>query len=317
LPTVMTAMGRRGVSTRINDEKGMKVQSAFSRREPIGSHAYPSPAKGARRLFVWLAAGISPLLMGAESSSQAPQRISKTPADIVKMWTGGAWEIKEVGRGENLTVQYGGWTEDEYDNPKLKSSQMPNPPPYNAQYQKKYDEVRAEAFKGKNVLDYGSQCYPYGMPDVMNGGVFEFMFAPDRIYIVIEEQGGVRRIWLDNRPLPPDFGREFNGWSLGHWEGRTLVVETTHIRPETTLMVGAPHSDALSVIERMTPDGPDKIQYQWTFIDPKALTRPWKGTLVFYHHKDWRIAERVCENNKTNYFNQGESGTLKDLDKSK
>jgi hypothetical protein len=276
-----------------------------------------SPPRASESVFAWLLLALGSSVVAADAPQIRSHAITETPPDIVKMWTGGAWMIREVGRGEDLTVQFGGWTENEYDNPKLKPSDMPNPPPYRAEYQKRYDEVRAAAFKGKNILDYGSLCYPYGMPDVMNGAVFEFMFAPDRIYILIEEQGGVRRIWLDNRPLPPDFDREFNGWSEGHWEGRTLVIETTHIRAETTLMVGAPHSDALRVIERMTPDGADKIKDDITMIDPKALIRPWTATLYFYHHQDWRIAERVCENNKTNYFNQGAEGTLKGLDKLK
>jgi hypothetical protein len=263
--------------------------------------------------FAPLACLLATLLTDA---APAPEQhlISQTPPDIVKMWSGGAWQVKEVGRGEDVTVQFSGWTSDQYMDPKLKDSDMPNPPSYTPEYQRRYDEVRAAAFKGKNILDYGSLCLPYGMPDVMNGAVFEFMFAPDRIYIIIEEQGGVRRIWLDHRPIPSDFDREFNGWSEGHWEGRTLVIETNRIRPETTLMVGAPHSDALKVIERMTPDGPDKIKDDVTLIDPKAFTRPWTGTLYFYHHKNWRITERVCENNRTENFGPGEAGTLKGIE---
>ena len=73
-------------------------------------------------------------------------------------------------------------------------------------------------------------------------------------------------------------------------------------------------ANVLKVIERLTPDGPNRIRNDVTFIDPKALTRPWNVTIYFDHYPDWRIQERICENNKTNNQTEGKAGTLIGID---
>jgi hypothetical protein len=67
------------------------------------------------------------------------------------------------------------------------------------------------------------------------------------------------------------------GDSRGRWEGNTLVVDVTNFNEETWLdSHGSIHSDALHVVERWTLAGPTRIDFEATFDDPKAFTRPWK-----------------------------------------
>jgi len=234
----------------------------------------------------------------------------ESPHDLVRQWSMGLWKS----RGGPDQKDFAGLTDEEYNDPKVVSGT--NPPPYNPEYAAIYKRVREAAWAGTDELDYGGRCLLYGMPTVMDGGVMEFVFEPERVYIIFEEQGGVRRIWLDGRKRPSDMEPTYNGFSVGHWEGRTLVVETTHMRTDSILDLGAPHSDALSVVERISPEGTDGMKNEVTIIDPKALTRPWKNTWHYLHHPDWIMQERVCaENNRTENNDEGKPGTIKGVPK--
>jgi hypothetical protein len=73
------------------------------------------------------------------------------------------------------------------------------------------------------------------------------------------------------------------GWSVGRWEGDTLVVEVTKQKPETWLdRAGNFHSAELRVEERYTPMGPDHLLYEATLEDPQVFSRPWKISLPLY-----------------------------------
>jgi hypothetical protein len=73
------------------------------------------------------------------------------------------------------------------------------------------------------------------------------------------------------------------GWSNGHWEGDTLVVDVTGFIDQTWFdRAGNYHSDALHVVERYAPTGPDTIQYEATIEDPKVFTRTWKISMPLY-----------------------------------
>jgi hypothetical protein len=262
-----------------------------------------------RAVLALSALGLSSYALAAETSSPRPASID-SPPDLVRQWSIGLW--KPV--GGPTAKDFAGQSDEEYNDPK--SGPGTNPPPYNAKYEAIYKRVREAAWAGTDELDYGGRCLLYGMPSVMEGSVMEFVFEPGRVYIIFEEQGGVRRIWLDGRQRPRDMERTYNGFSAGHWEGRTLVVETTYMRTDSILDLGAPHSDALKVIERISPEGNDGMKNEVTIIDAKALTRPWSNTWHYLHHQDWVMQERVCaENNRTENNSEGKPGTIKGINK--
>jgi hypothetical protein len=87
------------------------------------------------------------------------------------------------------------------------------------------------------------------------------------------------------------------GWSNGHWEGDTLVVEVTGNTEQTWFdRAGNFHSDAMKVTERYTFRNPDVIEYEATIDDPKTFTRPWKISLPLYRRleKNARLLEFKC-----------------------
>ena len=87
------------------------------------------------------------------------------------------------------------------------------------------------------------------------------------------------------------------GWSNGHWEGNTLVVDVTGLNDQTWLdRSGNYHSDALHVVERYTLVSANQINYEATLDDAKVFSRPWKISMPLYRHveKNARIMEFKC-----------------------
>jgi hypothetical protein len=119
----------------------------------------------------------------------------------------------------------------------------------------------------------------------MNGVyLMEFLVADDKVVIIGEEQSQVRRIWTDGRGFGDEIDPTYNGTSIGHWEGKTLVVETIgqpdadrdHIAPFLIVPGEA------TVIERFTPVSDRELLYQFTVVDPKVYSAPWLGEFSWF-----------------------------------
>src|SRR5579871_6726600 len=155
---------------------------------------------------------------------------SKTPKGIAEDWSIGVWQA------DNPTHFISGFKDEaEYENP---NAQWRNPPPLSEEYRKRYNEIRQAAIAGPNTYDQGTNCSPLGIPFMTGGGDFalmEILFKRGQIAMVFEAVGGVRRIFTDGRPhpSPDDLISTYNGHSVGHWEGRTLVVDTVGLRDDT------------------------------------------------------------------------------------
>jgi hypothetical protein len=90
---------------------------------------------------------------------------------------------------------------------------------------------------------------------------------------------------MDRKPKAPS--DSWMGWSIGHWEGDTLVIDVTDQNDKTWLdRAGNFHSDALHVVERYTPLTPYHLTYEATLEDPKVFTRPWKISMPLYRHME-------------------------------
>jgi hypothetical protein len=120
-------------------------------------------------------------------------------------------------------------------------------------------------------------CLPVGMPGVMRDPVAsEYLFTSGRVTVISESGPTVRRIYTDPKshpPLDPDASTD-TGSSLGHWEGQTLVVETTHIKPGTQIIATVLTSGAARVTERMYLKDSKHLQIDTLLEDQGALTAP-------------------------------------------
>jgi hypothetical protein len=131
------------------------------------------------------------------------------------------------------------------------------------------------------------------------------------VTIDIEAFMQVRHIYTDGRSHPADPDPTFNGHSIGHWDGRTLVVDSVGFVPDTPLGFnwGMQHSTKMHIVERFRLKDPDTLEIVTTIDDADALTKPWTTAKVFKRHGDWTIAEYICEQNNRNHVDQnGKAG---------
>jgi hypothetical protein len=133
------------------------------------------------------------------------------------------------------------------------------------------------------------QCYRPGVPRA-NYMPFPFQVfqTPEQILIVHEYKSALRTIYMDpHREAPTD---SWMGWSNGHWEGDTLVVDVTSFNGHTWFdRAGNFASEALHVVERFTPSGPNHLLYEATIEDPTVFTRPWKISFPIYRRLEPNI----------------------------
>lgn len=160
-----------------------------------------------------------------------------------------------------------------------------NSPPLNAEYMAKYDIISKSRIAGSSEYDSVAKCLPPGMPFMMNMVYgMEIMQNPTKITMFSEWLDALRRIYLDGRkPTQQQLDDPtFAGFSTGHWEGDTLVVETVALRAESQLDAhGSPHSDAMTVHERIRFIAPDVLEDHMTITDAKALTKPWEQIRLY------------------------------------
>lgn len=130
------------------------------------------------------------------------------------------------------------------------------------------------------------QCFRAGVPRA-NYMPFPFQIVqtPEQIFMIYEYKGAYREINMDSDSLAPN--DTWMGWSNGHWEGDTLVVDVTGFNGYTWFdRTGNFHSEALHVVERWTPLSPYHIRYEATIEDPNVFTRPWTMSFTLYKHID-------------------------------
>ncbi len=139
------------------------------------------------------------------------------------------------------------------------------------------------------------RCITYhGVPPVSTGynNTYQVFQTPDYVAILVENIHDVRIIPLDGRPRLDDNIRQWNGDSRGHWEGDTLVVETTNYSDKTELRF--PSSRNTRAVERFRRVNENLIDYQFTIDDPTVYTKPWTAVRPMPRLPDYRIYEYAC-----------------------
>ena len=164
-------------------------------------------------------------------------------------------------------------------------------------YQPWAAEQRAKNLANWVKLDPAVKCFMPGIPRA-NYMPFPFQIVqtPKRILFAYEFASTSRVVRMD-RPGTEALAPSWMGYSLGRWEGETLVVDVTAQVADTWFdSSGNFHSDELRVEERYTPIGPNLLRYEATIEDPKVFTRPWKMSLPLYRRAEAnaRILEFKC-----------------------
>lgn len=159
-------------------------------------------------------------------------------------------------------------------------------PPYRPDWEMAYQEFLDNVVRQGRYADPLSLGYPSGMLRHMSLPYgFQFIVRPEMVWIV-QEGPYVRYVYTDGRPFPPDdeLWPTFEGYSIGHWEGDTLVIETTSIMGGIPVdRTGLMFSDLVHVTERIRMVDTNMLVNEMTIEDPIALTEPW--TVIRLYNK--------------------------------
>jgi hypothetical protein len=152
------------------------------------------------------------------------------------------------------------------------------------EYLAKREVMRKSRAGGSSEFDPAAQCIPQGMPSMM-GMIYgmEIQHTRDRITMYGELNDSYRRIYLDGRKPSQKVLDDptYAGYSTGHWEGDTLVVDTVALRPDSLIGGFSPHSDQMTVKERIRFTAPRVLEDRITVSDPKALLEPHESVLAY------------------------------------
>lgn len=162
-----------------------------------------------------------------------------------------------------------------------------------------YDAAQAAAAEGQVYRNDIGLCWPAGLPLIMTRvWPIAMIQLPTSIYMISEFMNSLRVVYLDGREhTDADIAvPSFNGESIGHWEGDTLVIETKHfVGHHHWVDTGIPASDAMEVVERirMINDG-QTLEIEYTITDPGSWEGSWTWTKYWQRTDERDIAEVSC-----------------------
>jgi hypothetical protein len=158
----------------------------------------------------------------------------------------------------------------------------------------------AEAIFMERVKDFRrddpvTNCLPGGPSEMLNT-TYRIIQTPAVVAVLFESgTGRYRQIYMDGRKLPEDPNPTWLGYSVGHWEADTLVVESAGFNDRSWLdRAGHPHSEKLRVTEKFRRVDFGHMQFQITFDDPETLTKPLTFSLIMNYAADTDMLENVC-----------------------
>jgi hypothetical protein len=150
----------------------------------------------------------------------------------------------------------------------------------------------ADSWEDRSLYD---RCITRGVPGSMMpaiyGNSYQIQQGPGVVTITYEMVHDTRVIPLDDRPHISQNIRQYLGDARGHWEGNTLVVETTNFNDKSPYRGS---SDQLRLVERFTPLGPDTLEWSVTFDDPHTWAKPWTFAMNLTHDESQPPFEYAC-----------------------
>ena len=168
--------------------------------------------------------------------------------------------------------------------------------------------------KGTPLPDASTECLPNGVPHTMVSPYpIQFVYSPGLITMLFEVGHDLRFIHMDGKPAPKNEPLSFMGYSVGHWEGNTLVVVTDHFNNKTTIdQTSLSHGTKMKVTERFSrytdKFGGAQITDMITIDDPDYYTKPWVARRDFAWRGDTHMLEYTCEENNRNQPVDGLTG---------
>jgi hypothetical protein len=165
-----------------------------------------------------------------------------------------------------------------------RDGRSPDAPSLTPEYLARWETIRKSRMAGSYEFDNSAKCLPPGMPAMMGMAYgMEIVQAKEKVTFFSELNDALRRVYLDGRkPTQRHLDDPtYAGYSTGRWDGDTLVVETVALHPDSFIEGFTPHSEEMSVRERIRFTAPGVLEDRITVTDPKALTRPWETVRTY------------------------------------
>ncbi len=194
--------------------------------------------------------------------------------DLSGIWTQNPTRVRDMAAGAPAgTIQMRPWAEELYS-------------------------VRASG--AVSHLEPDANCLPQGTPKINTAPApWKLIQYPDRVVILYEAFTQWRQIFLDGRPLPKDPNPTWFGYSVGHWEGDDLVVETTGFNGRVWLdQLGHPSTEQMHVTERFHRKNFGNLDIEVTIDDPVAYKQPFTVVQPFRYEADTELIEFICSENE-------------------
>jgi hypothetical protein len=248
-------------------------------------------ALGTRSAVVVLVLAVLPAAAQAPPAYHAPRLKGTTHPDLNGLWQAlneANWDI-QAHAAQPGPPQFGALYAEPAGPGVVEGNEIPYKPEALAKKKDNFEKrlVRVDTDGVRlEPLDPEAKCYLPGVPRATYMPFpFQIVQGDNKIIIAYEYASASRIINLDKvEPAPAD---SFMGWSVGRWEGDTLVVDVTGLNDKTWFdRAGNFHSDALHVVERYTPASPEVLRYEATIEDPNVFTRPWKISFPLYRRMD-------------------------------
>jgi hypothetical protein len=145
---------------------------------------------------------------------------------------------------------------------------------------------------GPEDRSLSERCLTYGTPQLTEGyqSYYQIVQTPTSVVIMTEMIHDARTIPLDDRPHPSAAVQQWKGDSRGHWEGGTLVIDTTNYKPGAFMGVS---TEKLHVTERLSRRDAETLKYEISIDDPGAWTKPW-SLMIPLKHSPNSVYEYAC-----------------------
>jgi hypothetical protein len=170
-------------------------------------------------------------------------------------------------------------------------------------YQPWAEKLADERHKAGNIDDPHVRCLPDNPPRHWTlPHLTKAVHTPKLLVLMYEVNAMYRQIFLDGRPFPQDMNPTWNGYSVGHWEGDTLVVESRGFRDDLWIDTwGSPMSDAAKMTERIRRPNFGSLEIDVTIDDPKVYTKPFTVTLSEQLEADTELVDEFCTEGEKDY----------------
>jgi hypothetical protein len=170
-------------------------------------------------------------------------------------------------------------------------------------YQPWAAKITDERHKVMSIDDPHVRCLPDNPPRHWTlPHMTKTVHTPKLLVLMYEVNAMYRQIFLDGRPFPQDMNPTWNGYSVGHWEGDTLIVETRGFRDDLWIDTdGSPMSDAAKMTEKFRRPNFGTMQIELTIDDPKTYTKPFTVTLSESLEADTELVDEFCLEGEKDY----------------